>query len=56
MRLTTELRVDGFEGRAGGADEEVDVALVETGFWEELDEVAGVAERAVAEINQIVPR
>ena len=39
MRLTTEFKVEGFEGSGGGSDEETEVAAVDVGLDEEVDEV-----------------
>lgn len=47
MRLTTEFRVEGLEGRGGGSEEESEVGFVEVGTEEVVDEAAGVAERAI---------
>lgn len=47
MRLTTEFRVEGFEGKGGGS-EEVEVAVVDV-VLEEAVEVPGVADRAAIE-------
>lgn len=48
--MTTEFRVEGFEGRAGGSDDddEVEVAVVDVGFEGDVDELPGVAERAAS--------
>lgn len=46
--MTTEFRAEGFEGRGGGSDDEVEVAVVDVGFEEDVDEVPGVAERATS--------
>lgn len=46
--MTTEFRVEGFEGRGGGSDDEVAVAVVDVGFEEDVDELPGVAERATS--------
>lgn len=46
MRLTTELRVEGFEGSGGGPDVEV-VGIVDAeGFEKAVDELAGEGARA----------
>ena len=49
--MTTELRVEGLEGRGGGSEEESEVAVVEVGAEEVVDEATGVAERAVLEFS-----
>ena len=47
--MTTEFRVEGFEGSGGGSDDDVEVAVVDVGFEEDVDELPGVAERAASE-------
>ena len=49
--MTTELRVDGLDGRGGGLAEEVEVAVVDVWFEEDIDEVPGVPERAVSDVS-----
>lgn len=44
--MTTELRVEGFEGRGGGPDVEVAGIADEMGFEEGIDELAGEDARA----------
>lgn len=51
MRLTTEFRVEGLEGRGGGEEEESEVAVVDVGTEEVVDEATGVAERATPEFS-----
>lgn len=46
MRLTTELRVEGFEGRGGGPDVEVAGVVDALGFEKGMDELAGDGARA----------
>ena len=47
MRLTTELRVEGFEGRGGGSDVEVADVELDVRLEVGMDEVAGEDARAV---------
>ena len=49
--MTTEFRVEGLEGRGGGSEEESEVAVVDVGAEEAIDEVTGVAERAIPEFS-----
>ena len=49
--MTTELRVEGLEGRGGGSEEESEVAVVDVGAEEAIDEATGVAERAIPEFS-----
>jgi len=46
VRLTTELRVEGFEGRGGGPDVEVAGVVDAVGFEKGMDELAGEGARA----------
>ncbi len=46
MRLTTELRVEGFEGRGGGPDVEVAGVVDAVGFEKGMDALAGEGARA----------
>lgn len=46
MRLTTELRVEGFEGSGGGPDVEVAGVVDAVGFEKGVDELAGEGARA----------
>ena len=49
--MTTEFRVEGLEGRGGGSEEETEVAAVDVGTEEDVDEAPGVAERAIPEFS-----
>ncbi len=46
--MTTELRVEGFEGSGGGSDMEVADVAADVGFPEGADELAGEDARAVS--------
>lgn len=46
MRLTTELRVEGFEGRGGGPDVEVADVVDAVGFEKVAGELVGEGARA----------
>ena len=46
MRLTTEFRVEGFEGRGGGSDVEVADVEEDVALEEGVDELAGEDARA----------
>ena len=49
--MTTEFRVEGLEGRGGGEEEESEVAVVDVGAGDVVDEAIGVAERAIPEFS-----
>lgn len=51
--MTTELRVEGFEGRGGGSDVEVADVEEDVGFEEGVDELAGEDARAVEVCSSI---
>ena len=49
--MTTEFRVDGFEGSGGGLEGVFEVAVVDVELEEDIFEMPGVAERAGSDVS-----